>query len=976
MLLGILPLLSLQLPWPSFRGPDGSGHAEGVAIPADFEPARDLQWRTPAPGGFSSPILMGDSVVLTGSEDGRLQVLSIDARDGSQRWRRWVPAAGLPGEADGTPDGLRESPYAAAEESPHAAATPATDGRAVYAFFPSYGLVAYEGDGELRWRRPLGPLRSTYPVASSPVVADGVVYQLCDHEGGGFLLALDAETGDVRWRADRSWTTSGFSTPLLAGDVLVVAGSNRATAYDLESGDEVWWLGGLSWQSRASPVAMDGVVYLQSFMPGGGQGVFRTVRESFSEALERWDGDGSGALDEEELAAADVRGGVALYDHDEDGTIGAEEWKRLSLWTRSENGLWAVRLGGTGDVRESHLLWRANRAIPQSATPILLGETLVMLRDGGLLSGLDPATGEYRYSTRIEEIFSEVFSSPISAGGELVLAGTYGAVAVVEDAEHEPRVRVSWTLDELTFATPAIGDGALYVRTEEALYCYRLDGRAPLPSRAFVGVDVRAMDGAGLRKDQTLVVSGGRILALGPRATVPLPEGAEVVECSPGQTIAPGLIDLWVEVVDEHELPRYLLAGVTGIRCVDGRPALLEMRARVRRGDLPGPVWSIGGPALDPRRKQGRAPNGDRYFDTSRPSNDTEELLRQVEACADGGYDFASTELGLSGESWLAVAARARELGLPFLGAPPYGLPLTESLARRPVTLDRAEALYGDYLGQRPDHRGPPLRRVAWLLAESGVPVTPMLSSYDAMARAVERLWEPPEDGSIASVSPLARVLWARNAHNARRHFVPEQFPRMAAAAEWQRALVRALDRAGVELLCGSDAMSPFVHPGEGLHRELAALTACGLTPERALRSVTSAAGRVLGTGAGVLEEGAPADLILLGGDPLADLEHPSAPLGTMVRGRWYPREELELHVESARRVFAGEEEFIRTVATWNKQDVEGLVRYLETPEALAAEVRPGSVDHLIDLFLHPGIDIRTSADALRAYSARRWPDR
>jgi len=162
------------------------------------------------------------------------------------------------------------------------------DENGVVVFFEDFGLAAYTPEGKDRWTAPLGPFRDFYGMASSPILAEGLVVLLCDQKTGSFLLALDGRTGEVRWRTERPGMDIGWATPMVfrpavsAPAELIVLGSSRLDSYSLASGESKWWappasegaMGtavsqgdtstGAIGQYYASPVAAEGKIFLAS----------------------------------------------------------------------------------------------------------------------------------------------------------------------------------------------------------------------------------------------------------------------------------------------------------------------------------------------------------------------------------------------------------------------------------------------------------------------------------------------------------------------------------------------------------------------------------------------------------------------------------------------------------------------------------------------------------------------------------------
>src|SRR5262249_42487470 len=165
--------------WPQFRGPGGLGVAqEGMKLPAQFGPAKNVVWKTALPSGHSSPCVWGDRIFLTGfdKKTKKLETLCLDREKGRILWRRTVPA--------------KELEKVHTSNSP-AASTPATDGKRVYVYFGSYGLLCYDLKGKELWKKPLPTPKTRFGSGTSPVVVDGVVLLKCQGQQAA-LLALKA----------------------------------------------------------------------------------------------------------------------------------------------------------------------------------------------------------------------------------------------------------------------------------------------------------------------------------------------------------------------------------------------------------------------------------------------------------------------------------------------------------------------------------------------------------------------------------------------------------------------------------------------------------------------------------------------------------------------------------------------------------------------------------------------------------------
>ncbi len=259
VLMPIALLCSLASPtsgpddWTGWRGPRGDGTAEG-SPPIEWSEERNVRWKAALPGtGLSSPIVWGGQVFVTTAvptgkkragevsehfrqpfelEEQEFLVLAFARESGKELWRKRVNQA-MPHEPTHP-------------TNTYATPTPATDGSRVYCSFGSFGLYALSLAGELVWQVDLGDLTNGgHGEGSSPLLYDGSLILLWAHRGNSFLIALDAASGQERWRTPLP-EGNNCSTPLVvhaeSGDQIVVAGS-LVIAFEPESGRELWSFG-------------------------------------------------------------------------------------------------------------------------------------------------------------------------------------------------------------------------------------------------------------------------------------------------------------------------------------------------------------------------------------------------------------------------------------------------------------------------------------------------------------------------------------------------------------------------------------------------------------------------------------------------------------------------------------------------------------------------------------------------------------
>jgi len=459
LLLGLLlaPTL-LGADWVRFRGPNATGVAAGPIVE---RPSLDdnLLWKTPLPTGHSSPVITSNKIYVTAVENERLYTLALERETGEILWRRQAPR---PRRSE-----LHENNNAA---SP----TPTSDGENVYVFFGDFGLLSYGPDGNERWRVPLGPFVTIRGMAASPLVEDGKVFLVLDDDSGrSFLIAVDAETGRELWRADRAEFGKGFSTPAIyrpqhGPAQLIVPGSFALLSYSVETGEEVWRVGGLCWQAKAVPLIEDQRVYFNC--QGAAADSMAGRFPDFAGALKLMDANGNGALDQDEIYER-RRAKYPEYDFDKDGVMDEPEWNFFVRRMATRPGIFAVRLGGSGDVSDTRVEWFQERRMGNVPSPLLYEGVIYSVRDAGILSSIDAETGEILKQARLPQAMGAYRASPVAADGKLFFLDMNGTLTVVK-AGGEWEVLHSLALDEDGTATPAIADGRLYVRTHQNLYCF------------------------------------------------------------------------------------------------------------------------------------------------------------------------------------------------------------------------------------------------------------------------------------------------------------------------------------------------------------------------------------------------------------------------------------------------------------------------------------------------------------------------
>jgi outer membrane protein assembly factor BamB len=438
---------------------DGGVAAGDHTLPDQLDAPGVLKWRVPLTAGHSTPCVAGDAIYLTtyDKEHEKLATVALDRATGSLRWSRPAPAERLElFHPTGSP----------------AASSCACDGQRVFAFFGSFGLLCYDLEGKLLWQKPLGPFQDEFGAASSPVLAEGRLLLNEDHDKDSFLLCVDASSGNTLWEAPRDAFTRSYSTPVIFrrgnGKQVIVAGALELVSYDLETGKQLWSIDGLARIVNPTPAVGRELIYVAGWTPGGDTDA-RIAMEPWPDAVRIWDKNGDKKISRQETDNKDVLDRFYRIDLDQDQGLNEEEWNKYArVFERARNTLLAVRPGD--GHQPPQVAWEYDKGLPYVASPLLYQDVLYLVRDGGIVTSLDAATGKVHKTARARGA-GTYYSSPVAGDGKVYLANDHGVITVLK-AGPQWEILSSHHLDERTVATPVIAEGRIYVRTDAALYCF------------------------------------------------------------------------------------------------------------------------------------------------------------------------------------------------------------------------------------------------------------------------------------------------------------------------------------------------------------------------------------------------------------------------------------------------------------------------------------------------------------------------
>jgi outer membrane protein assembly factor BamB len=301
------------------------------------------------------------------------------------------------------------------QDATQASNSPVTDGEHFIAYFGSRGLYCFDMQGDLKWTRDFGDMRTrnNFGEGSSPALYRETIVVNWDHEGEDFLVALDKSTGRELWRVERDEPTS-WATPLIVehdGKAQVVtSATNLIRSYDLKTGELLWQCGGMTRNVIPSPVSGNGLLY----------------------------------------AISGFRGSALL----------------------------AIRYANAkGDIADSaSVAWEyAGKATPYVPSPLLYGDTLYFLDNNrAILSCVNAETGAAHYTRQRLEGVQGVYASPVGAADRVYIVGRNGTTAVIRRGA-EFQLLATNSLDDSFDASPVVVDNEIYLRGREYLYCIASD---------------------------------------------------------------------------------------------------------------------------------------------------------------------------------------------------------------------------------------------------------------------------------------------------------------------------------------------------------------------------------------------------------------------------------------------------------------------------------------------------------------------
>jgi outer membrane protein assembly factor BamB len=403
--------------WPEFRGPGAQGHSTEQGLPIEWRETRNVAWKTPVAGlGWSSPVVANRRVWITTAVE---QPGAPDARTLRVGVERGISLRAMAFDAATGKEVVNvevfKIPADRRDINPKnswASPSPVVDGDRVYVHFGADGTAALSLTGEIIWKNRF-EYQSQHGAGGSPIVYRDLLIFSCDGSDAAFVIALDKLTGKTKWKTNRGYPADqAYTTPLV-----------------IRAGDQ-------------DQLISVGAFRVRAYEPLTGKEIWRVrYDEGFSNVPRPVFGHGLVFI-----------------------TTGFQQPELL-----------AIRPDGKGDVTKTHVAWSLKRGAPLTPSPILVGDELYIVNDGGIASCIDAKTGNVIWQSRLGGTYS---ASPVYADGRLYFPAEQGVTIVIAPGK-EARKLATNRLDGGHLASMAIAGGSIYIRTDSALY--RISERSTAP---------------------------------------------------------------------------------------------------------------------------------------------------------------------------------------------------------------------------------------------------------------------------------------------------------------------------------------------------------------------------------------------------------------------------------------------------------------------------------------------------------------
>ncbi len=390
--------------WTEFRGPTGQGYSTEKNIPARWSDTENVRWKMAVPGiGWSSPVVFNGRVYLTTAVD-------QGTNNSLNQSLRVVCLDASTGKSVWNVEVFRQDATTTDpihSKNSHASATPLTDGKHLFVHYGTLGTACLRLDGKIVWKTRKLKYSPRHGNGESPVLVDDMLVVSCDGADEQFVVALDRGTGKIRWKRLRPDVVNpskfSFSTPL----VITVGGEKQ--------------------------VVCPGTDLVIAYEPANGREIWTVKYDGYS-VVPR-----------------------PIYAH---GLVYV-----CTGW--SPPNLLVIRPDGRGDVTDTHVQWTSTRNIPNTPSPLMIGNDLYFISDRGVASCVDAKTGTVHWQQRVGGNYS---ASPVYADGKIYFQSEDGVATVIKPATRYVELAKNRFPGARTLASYAVADSAIFIRTDKHLY--------------------------------------------------------------------------------------------------------------------------------------------------------------------------------------------------------------------------------------------------------------------------------------------------------------------------------------------------------------------------------------------------------------------------------------------------------------------------------------------------------------------------
>ena len=464
--------------WPQFRGMNSAGEGTG-SPPIHFGPDKNVLWKSRVAPGHSSPCIVGDKLFLTSFNKDESSV-SVEGYDRNTGERLWATTFRVDAFEKGHPS-----------FNP-ASSSPCCDGEHVVAYFGSHGLVCLNHGGDVQWRKRLPMTKSFGGNATSPIIHKDKVVLYRGNYGDHYIACYDIRNGDEIWTVPQTEKFTGemacTACPIVHDNQLICHSARCMQSFDINTGDRNW-VAQCATTATSTPIIVGDEILVAAWNKLG-EPDLRPPFPTFEQLIADHDKDGNQTIGRREFPRlwifhrpegieAPMNGAPVPFrkaDKNSNGQIEKDEWTRTTTELEKfrdgyeTHGLLAIPLNSKGHVRADSVRVLTTRGIPEVPSPVSEGHRVYLVKNGGQLSVVNIESEEVEHRLRTRGTGTH-YASPLVVGGRLYSFAGNGKVTVLS-IEGEPEILAVNDIGDDVYATPAILDGVIYLRSHSTLYAF------------------------------------------------------------------------------------------------------------------------------------------------------------------------------------------------------------------------------------------------------------------------------------------------------------------------------------------------------------------------------------------------------------------------------------------------------------------------------------------------------------------------